>query len=77
MFASNIMGKNLDDPSFEPLWATAEELGAFIFVHPNNVAGADRMKSYYLNNLIGNPLDTTIARGLPVFWRRDSTATRN
>ena len=60
MFASNIMGKNLDDPSFEPVWATAEELGAFIFIHPNNVAGADRMKSYYLNNLIGNPLDTTI-----------------
>ncbi|HZD92246.1 MAG TPA: amidohydrolase family protein [Pseudolabrys sp.] len=61
MFASNIMGKNLDDPSFEPLWATAEELGAFMVVHPNNVAGADRLKSYYLGNLIGNPLDTTIA----------------
>jgi len=60
MFASNIMGKNLDDPSFEPVWATAEELGAFVFIHPNNVAGADRMKAYYLNNLIGNPLDTTI-----------------
>jgi aminocarboxymuconate-semialdehyde decarboxylase len=60
MFASNIMGKNLDDPSLEPVWATAEELGAFVFIHPNNVAGADRMKSYYLNNLIGNPLDTTI-----------------
>ncbi|MGA8387053.1 MAG: amidohydrolase family protein [Pseudolabrys sp.] len=60
MFASNIIGKNLDDPSFEPVWATAEELGAFVFIHPNNVAGADRMKSYYLNNLIGNPLDTTI-----------------
>ncbi|HZQ14335.1 MAG TPA: amidohydrolase family protein [Pseudolabrys sp.] len=61
MFASNIMGKNLDDPGFEPVWATAEELGAFMFVHPNNVAGADRLKSYYLQNLIGNPLDTTIA----------------
>jgi aminocarboxymuconate-semialdehyde decarboxylase len=61
MFGSNIMGKNLDDPSFEPLWATAEELGAFMVVHPNNVAGADRLKSYYLGNLIGNPLDTTIA----------------
>jgi aminocarboxymuconate-semialdehyde decarboxylase len=61
MFASNIMGKNLDDPSFAPVWATAEELGAFIFIHPNNVAGADRLKSYYLQNLIGNPLDTTIA----------------
>ena len=61
MFGSNIAGNNLDDPSFEPVWATAEELGAFMFVHPNNVAGADRLKSYYLQNLIGNPLDTTIA----------------
>lgn len=61
MFASNIMGKNLDDPSFEPIWAAAEELDAFIFIHPNNVAGADRLKAYYLQNLIGNPLDTTIA----------------
>ena len=58
MFASNIIGKNLDDPSFEPVWATAEELGVRRIL--NNVAGADRMKSYYLNNLIGNPLDTTI-----------------
>jgi len=61
MFASNVKGINLDDPMFEPLWATAEELGAFMFIHPNNVAGGDRLKSYYLQNLIGNPLDTTIA----------------
>lgn len=67
MFASNIMGKNLDDPSFEPVWTTAEQLGAFVFIHPNNVAGADRMKSYYLNNLIGNPLDTTIAAACLIF----------
>jgi aminocarboxymuconate-semialdehyde decarboxylase len=67
MFASNILGKNLDDPSFEPLWATAEELNAFLFIHPNNVAGADRLKSYYLQNLIGNPLDTTIAAACLVF----------
>jgi aminocarboxymuconate-semialdehyde decarboxylase len=67
MFASNIMGKNLDDPSFEPVWATAEELGAFIFIHPNNVAGADRLRSYYLTNLIGNPLDTTIAAACLIF----------
>ena len=61
MFGSNVMGKNLDDPSFEPLWATAEELGAFMVIHPTTVAGSDRLKSYYLRNLIGNPLDTTIA----------------
>ncbi len=67
MFASNVLGKNLDDPSFEPLWQTAEQLGAFLFVHPNNVAGADRLKSYYLGNLIGNPLDTTIAAACLIF----------
>jgi aminocarboxymuconate-semialdehyde decarboxylase len=67
MFASNVLGKNLDDPMFEPLWAAAHELDAFMFIHPNNVAGADRLKSYYLANLIGNPLDTTIAAASMVF----------
>src|SRR5262249_34427063 len=64
---SNIAGKNLDDPELEPVWATAAELGAFILLHPINVAGADRLKSYYLGNLIGNPLDTTIAAACLVF----------
>ena len=64
---SNIAGKNLDDPELEPVWATAAELGAFILVHPINVAGMDRLSSYYLNNLIGNPLDTTIAAACLVF----------
>ena len=64
---SNIAGKNFDDPALEPVWATAEELGAFILLHPINVAGMDRLGSYYLNNLIGNPLDTTIAAACLVF----------
>jgi aminocarboxymuconate-semialdehyde decarboxylase len=64
---SNINGKNLDDPDFEPVWAVANQHSAFIMVHPNNVAGVDRLKSYYLGNLIGNPLDTTIAAACLVF----------
>jgi aminocarboxymuconate-semialdehyde decarboxylase len=64
---SNIAGKNLDDPELDPVWATAAELGAFILVHPINVAGAERLSSYYLTNLIGNPLDTTIAAASLVF----------
>src|SRR5436190_1861779 len=64
---SNIAGKNLDDPELEPVWATAAELDAFILLHPINVAGADRLSSYYLTNLIGNPLDTTIAAACLVF----------
>jgi len=64
---SNVNGKNLDDPALAPLWKTADELSAFIMVHPTQVAGADRLKSYYLANLIGNPLDTTIAAACLVF----------
>lgn len=67
MFASNVQGMNLDDPRLEPLWQESEELGAFLFIHPNNVAAVDRLKSYYLANLIGNPLDTTIAAASMVF----------
>src|SRR6516165_9682769 len=64
---SNVAGKNLDDPELEPVWAGAAELDAFILLHPINVAGADRLSSYYLGNLIGNPLDTTIAAACLVF----------
>ena len=64
---SNINGQNLDDPALAPFWATAEQLGAFILVHPVGVAGAERLKSYYLANLIGNPVDTTIAAASLVF----------
>jgi len=62
-----VAGKNLDSPELEPVWATAAELDAFILVHPINVAGADRLSSYYLTNLIGNPLDTTIAAACLTF----------
>ena len=64
---SNINGRNLDDAALEPVWAAANELDAFIMVHPTSVAGADRLKAYYLVNLIGNPLDTTIAAAALVF----------
>jgi len=67
MIGSNVGGRNLDDPNFEPLWAAAAELDAFMMIHPGNVAGADRLRSYYLNNLIGNPLDTTIAGACLIF----------
>ncbi|MBI3436293.1 MAG: amidohydrolase family protein [Proteobacteria bacterium] len=64
---SNVNGRNLDDPALEPLWEAANDLAAFIMVHPTQVAAADRLKAYYLTNLIGNPLDTTIAAASLVF----------
>ncbi len=65
--ASNIQGRNLDDPNLAPVWEAAQESGAFILVHPFKIAAGDRLKSYYLKNLIGNPLDTTIAAASLIF----------
>jgi aminocarboxymuconate-semialdehyde decarboxylase len=67
MIGSNVMGRNLDHPDLEPLWAAASELDTMLLIHPVNVGAAERLRSYYLNNLIGNPLDTTIAAACLVF----------
>jgi aminocarboxymuconate-semialdehyde decarboxylase len=67
MIGSNVMGRNLDHPELEPLWTAASELDALLLIHPVNVGAAERLRSYYLNNLIGNPLDTTIAAACLVF----------
>jgi aminocarboxymuconate-semialdehyde decarboxylase len=64
---TNFAGRNLDDPSLEPFWEAAAALGAFILVHPHKIAAHDRLKHYYLKNVIGNPLETTIAAASIVY----------
>jgi len=67
MIGSNVNGRNLDDPALEPFWASAEELGAFLFIHPHAGAAGDRLGAYYLKNLVGLPFETTIAAACLVF----------
>ena len=56
-------GSEFSDPRFFPVWARAEELGATLFIHPQSTPElANRFKGNgWLSNVIGNPLDTTIA----------------
>jgi aminocarboxymuconate-semialdehyde decarboxylase len=64
---TNVNGRNLDDPEFLPFFERAAALNAFIFVHPVNTAGRDRMGRYYLTNLIGNPVDSGVAIASMIF----------
>jgi aminocarboxymuconate-semialdehyde decarboxylase len=51
----------LSDPGFEPFWALAESLGAVVFIHPSGFTEPRRFGRFYFSNVIGNPLDTTMA----------------
>jgi aminocarboxymuconate-semialdehyde decarboxylase len=58
---TRVEGIDLDDPSLDPFWAAAEQQQAPIFIHPAGTTLGKRVAKYYLTNIIGNPLDTTIA----------------
>jgi aminocarboxymuconate-semialdehyde decarboxylase len=67
MIGTNVSGRNLDDPALEPFWATAEALGAFLFIHPHGGIAGNRLASYYMKNFVWLPFDTTIAAASLVF----------
>ena len=58
---TNIGGKDLDDPLFEPILARIEALDLPVFLHPVDSIGGDRLKPFFLFNLIGNPVESAIA----------------
>ncbi len=66
---ASVAGDEFSDPKFHPFWAKAEELGVLIFIHPQSTPDlARRFKGNgWLENTIGNPLDTTIALSHLIF----------
>ena len=65
--SSNVAGKELADPQFRPFFAAAEELDVLLFLHPLGFTHGQRLTEHYFNNLIGNPLEATIAVGHLIF----------
>lgn len=59
--------RELAYPGLEPFWAAAEELGAVIFIHPLGCTLGERIAPYYLGNVIGNPVETTVALSHLIF----------
>jgi len=58
---ADVNGLDLDHPSFEPVWEALEESGLVVILHPAGFTEAKRMSDYYLVNVIGIPLSTTLA----------------
>jgi len=65
--ATRILDRELSDAAFFPVYERAEALGLPVFLHPVNVIDPERLKDYFLSNLLGNPFDTAIAAAHLVF----------
>jgi aminocarboxymuconate-semialdehyde decarboxylase len=65
----SVNGEELSDPKFHPFWAKAEELGVLVFLHPQGVPDLEKrlQGNGLLTNVIGNPLETTIALSHLIF----------
>jgi aminocarboxymuconate-semialdehyde decarboxylase len=59
---TNIDGRDLDDPLFEPIFARIEALELPVFLHPlGPPIGGKRLQPYSFTNMLAFPFDTTIA----------------
>src|ERR1700704_3549233 len=65
----SVNGEDLSDPKFHPFWAKAEALGVLVFLHPQGVPDLEKrlQGNGLLTNVIGNPLETTIALSHLIF----------
>lgn len=58
---ADIGGLDLDDERFEPVWEALADLGIVVVLHPAGFTHAERLTDYYLVNVIGMPLSSTLA----------------
>jgi aminocarboxymuconate-semialdehyde decarboxylase len=68
----SVNGQEISDPKFHPFWAKAEQLGVVVFIHPQGTGAPTDLKhrlkgNGYLDNVIGNPLETTLALSHLIF----------
>ena len=64
---SNVNGRYFDSTDFDPFWRKAEELDVMVVMHPEDVAGGERMGPYGLRTICGNPADSTLSIGFMVY----------
>ncbi|RBP47190.1 amidohydrolase family protein [Arenicella xantha] len=64
---TNVNGAELADPKFLPFFKAAQELDVLLFMHPLGFTQGERLTEHYLNNIIGNPLESTIALSHLIF----------
>jgi aminocarboxymuconate-semialdehyde decarboxylase len=65
----SVNGMDLTDGrlALEKFFAKVQELDVIIFMHPTGYTQGERLLDHYFNNVIGNPLETTVAASHLIF----------
>ena len=65
----SVKGMELTDArlSLDPFFRKAAELDVVIFMHPIGFTHGERLVDHYFSNIIGNPLETTVAASHLIF----------
>jgi len=69
LIGGSVNGEELSAPKFYQFWEKAQELQAFVFIHPQGFPEAQsRLQGNgFLTNVIGQPLETTVALSHLIF----------
>ena len=65
----SVNGLDLSDGrlGLEKFFSKVQDLGVIIFMHPIGFTQGERLLDHYFNNVIGNPLETTVAASHLIF----------
>ena len=63
MLAANPDVGTLARPDLDSLWRAAESLGVPLVLHPGEFLPPERLREFFMVNLVGNPFETTLAVG--------------
>ena len=59
--SADVLGRDLDDRCFDPVWEACVELGMTAILHPQGFTHGQRFTDYYLVNVMCMPLASTVA----------------
>ncbi len=65
--STSIAGRDLHEDDFRPFFRRAAELGVPVQLHPAQHLINPRLQHHFLENLLGNPMDTAIAVACLIF----------
>lgn len=65
--ATAVDGRDLDDPALDPFWGEAADMRCPVLIHPYASLAGRHVSRHFLNNLVGNPAESTVAIAHVIF----------